>query len=50
MNPPKTSDEVTRELNDRAKAQGRYLATSFSEIPRSPESLLDRLFSQEIER
>jgi hypothetical protein len=42
MNHPKTSDEVMRELNDRAKVQGRYLAASFSEIPRSPGSLLDR--------
>jgi hypothetical protein len=42
MNPSKTSDEVMRELNDRAKAQGRYLSTSFSEIPRSSGSLLDR--------
>lgn len=42
MNPVKTSDEVMRELNDRAKAQGRFLATSFSEIPRTSGSLLDR--------
>lgn len=49
MKPPKTSDEVMRELNDRAKAQGRYLATSFSEIPRSPESLLDRPDTPEFE-
>lgn len=42
MNLSKTSDEVMQELNDRANAQGRYLATSFSEIPRTPGSLLDR--------
>jgi septal ring factor EnvC (AmiA/AmiB activator) len=42
MNRSKTSDEVMRELNDQAKAQGRYLAEQFSEIPRTPGSLLDR--------
>lgn len=42
MNPLKHSDEAMRELNDRAKAEGRYLVTSFSEIPRISRSLLDR--------
>jgi hypothetical protein len=29
-------------MNNRAKAVGRYLAIPFSEIPRSPGTLLDR--------
>jgi hypothetical protein len=41
MNTPKSSDDVMRELNELAQAQGRYLGLAFWEIPREPGSIVD---------
>ncbi len=41
MNTPKSSDDVMQDLNELAKAQGRYLGQAFWEIPREPGSILD---------
>jgi hypothetical protein len=41
MNTPKSSDDVMQDLNELAKAQGRYLVQAFWEIPREPGSIVD---------
>jgi hypothetical protein len=41
MNTSKTSDDVLQEMNDLARAQGRYLDKAFWEIPRQPGSIAD---------
>jgi hypothetical protein len=41
MNTSKPIDEIMNEMNDRAKAEGRYLGKAFWEIPSQPESILD---------
>ena len=41
MNTPRTIDEIMNEMNDRAKAEGRYLGQAFWEVPPSPGSILD---------
>jgi hypothetical protein len=41
MSTTKTSDEVLREMNDRARAAGRYLGKAFWEIPSQAESILE---------
>ena len=40
MNTPKPIDEIMNEMNDRAKAEGRYLGKAFWEIPSQPQSIL----------
>jgi hypothetical protein len=49
MNTPKTSDDVLQEMNDLAKAQGRYLDKAFWEIPRQPGSIADVPLTPEAE-
>ncbi len=49
LNTPKSSDDVMQELNDLAKAQGRYLGKAFWEIPREPGSMLDVPLTPEAE-
>ena len=41
MKTPRSIDDIIREMNDLAKAQGRYLGKAFWEIPPQPGSLLD---------
>jgi hypothetical protein len=41
MNTSKPIDEILNEMNDWAKAEGRYLGKAFWEIPSQPESILD---------
>jgi hypothetical protein len=41
MTTPRSIDEIIQEMNDLAKAQGKYLDKTFWEIPRQPGSLLD---------
>jgi len=49
MNTPKSSDDVLREMNDLAKAQGRFLDKAFWEIARQPGSIVDVPLSPEAE-
>ena len=49
MNTPKSSDDVMQDLNELAKAQGRYLGQAFWEIPRQPGSILDVPLTPEAE-
>ena len=49
MSTAKSSEDVMRELNDLAKAQGRYLGKAFWEIPRQPGSILDVPLTPEAE-
>jgi hypothetical protein len=49
MNTPKSNDDVLRDLNDLAKAQGRYLGKAFWEIPRQPGSILEIPLTPEAE-
>jgi hypothetical protein len=49
MNTAKSSDDVLRDMNDLAKAQGRYLDKVFWEIPRQPGSILDVPLTPEAE-
>jgi hypothetical protein len=44
------SDEIMNEMNDRAKAEGRYLGKTFWEIPPQPGSILVVPSSPEAER
>ncbi len=37
----KSIDDIMNEMNDRAKAEGRYLGKAFWEIPRAQGSILD---------
>jgi hypothetical protein len=41
MNTSSSTDKVMNEMNDLAKAQGRYLGKAFWEIPSLTESILD---------
>ena len=41
MNTPSSNDEIMKRINDRAKAEGRYLGKAFWEIPRAEGSILD---------
>ena len=41
MNTPRSINEIMNEMNDQAKADGRYLGKAFWEIPRQPGSILD---------
>ncbi len=41
MKTPCSIDDIIREMNDLAKAQGKYLGKAFWEIPPQPGSLLD---------
>jgi hypothetical protein len=41
MNTSNSIDKIMNEMNDRAKAEGRYLGKAFWEIPSQPESILD---------
>jgi hypothetical protein len=36
-----SNDEIMKRMNDRAKAEGRYLGMAFWEIPREEGSILD---------
>jgi len=50
MNTANSIDEIMNEMNDWAKAEGRYLGKAFWEIPSSqPESLLDVPLTPEAE-
>ena len=49
MTTPKSSDDVLRELNDLAKAQGRFLGKAFWEIPRQSGSIVDVPLTTEAE-
>jgi len=49
MNTPKSSDDVLREMNDLAKAQGRYLDKAFWEVPRQSGSIVDVPLTPEAE-
>lgn len=40
MNTPEI-DKIMKEMNDQAKAEGRYLGKAFWEIPSQTESILD---------
>jgi len=41
MNTPRSIDDIVQEMNDLAKAEGRYLGKAFWEIPPQAGSLLD---------
>ncbi len=41
MSTLRSIDEIMNEMNDQAKAQGRYLGKAFWEITRQPGSILD---------
>ncbi len=41
MSTPRSIDDVMNEMNDWAKAQGKYLGQAFWEIPRQSGSILD---------
>lgn len=41
MNTPRSIDGIMNEMNDQARAQGRYLDKAFWEIPSRPGSILD---------
>jgi hypothetical protein len=41
MSTPGSNDEIMNEINDRAKAEGRYLGVGFWETPPTPGSILD---------
>jgi hypothetical protein len=41
MNTSESIDQIMNEMNDRAKAEGRYLGKAFWEIPSQPGSILD---------
>lgn len=41
MNMEKSVNEIMNEMNDQAKAEGRYLGMAFWEIPREEGSILD---------
>jgi hypothetical protein len=50
MSTPSSNDEIMNEINDQAKAEGRYLGMGFWETPPSPESILDVRSTPEAER
>jgi hypothetical protein len=41
MKTPRSIDDIMKEMNDLAKAQGRYLGKAFWEIPPQSGSILD---------
>ena len=41
MNPSSSTDKIVKDMNDWAKAEGRYLGKAFWEIPSQPGSILD---------
>ena len=41
MSTPTSNAEIMKRMNDRAKAEGRYLGMAFWEIPRAQGSILD---------
>src|ERR1043166_2066515 len=41
MKTPRSIDEIVQEMNDLAKAQGKYLEKTFWQLPRQPGSILD---------
>src|SRR5262249_48959159 len=49
MNTPSSTDKVMNEMNDRAKAEGRYLGKAFWELPSEPGSILDAPSTPEAE-
>jgi hypothetical protein len=50
MSTPKSIDEIMNEMNDRAKAEGRYLDKAFWEIPSGAESIQDAPSTSEAEQ
>jgi hypothetical protein len=50
MNNSNNIDEIMDEMNDWAKAEGRYLGKAFWEIPPLAESILEVPLSPEAER
>jgi hypothetical protein len=49
MNTSNSIDEIMNEMNDWAKAEGRYLGKAFWEIPSQPDSILDVPLTPEAE-
>ena len=49
MNTPNSIDDIMNEMNDWAKAEGRYLGKPFWEIPSQPESILEVPLTPEAE-
>jgi hypothetical protein len=41
MSTPRSLDEILKQMNDRAKAEGRYLAKAFWEVPAQAGSIVD---------
>ena len=50
MNTPNSIDEIMNEMNDWAKAEGRYLGKAFWEIPSQTGSILDVTLTSEAEQ
>jgi hypothetical protein len=50
MSTEKSIDDIMNEMNDRAKAEGRYLGKAFWEIPRQEGSILDVPLTPEAEQ
>ena len=50
MNTPMSDDEIMNQMNDRAKAEGRYLGKAFWEIPPEVESILEAPSTPEAEQ
>ncbi len=50
MNTENSIDNIMNEMNDWAKAEGRYLGKAFWEIPSQPESILDVPLTPEAEQ
>ena len=50
MNTPTSNAEIMKRMNDRAKAEGRYLGMAFWEIPREEGSILDLPSTPEAEQ
>jgi hypothetical protein len=47
MSTPNSIDEIMKRMNDRAKAEGRYLGQAFWEVPAQGGSILDVPLSAE---
>ena len=50
MSTPTSNAEIMKRMNDRAKAEGRYLGMAFWEIPRTQGSILDVPSTPEAEK
>jgi hypothetical protein len=50
MTTPRSIDDIMKEMNDLAKAQGRHLGKPFWEIPPQPGSILDAPDTPESQR